>query len=260
MDPIVESVAQQLIEAGKSGVPCAPIRNTIGVEDIDLAYDIQTFIANKKIYEGQRIVGRKIGLTSQAVQNQLGVGQPDYGALFNEMEILNGNTVPFSDLMQPKIETEIAFVVGENLDAEFLTLTDLIRAIDYALVSIEIAGSRVANWDIKITDTVADNASASHFVLGHRPVSLSDLDLVNCKMSMKRNGEIVSQGQGRDCLGSPLNACLWLAKTMSKLEQPLKKGDIILSGALGPMSEVAPGDEFEATIEGLGEVYVSIGQ
>jgi len=159
--------------------------------------------------------------------------------------------------MQPKVEAEIAFVLAEDLDMDNMTIIDLIASIDYALPAIEIVGSRIENWNIKICDTIADNASASHYVLGHRPRTLDEFDMVGCKMKMTKNGTIVSEGHGGACLGSPLNATLWLANKMVELGQPLQAGELILSGAVGPMTAVAAGDKIHAEIEGLGGVSVS---
>ncbi len=254
---MIEKLAKQLRDAYARRIACPPLREVIGVEDIELAYAIQNTNNQLLIKEGARVTGRKIGLTSKAVQKQLGVNQPDFGVLLNTMEVLNGDSVSMSELMQPKVEAEIAFVLKEDLPAHALTTTELISAIDYALAAIEIVGSRIANWDIKITDTVADNASASHYVLGHRPVRLENIDLVGCKMQMTKNGEVVSTGSGAACLGSPLNATLWLVNQMAALGTPLKAGEVILSGALGPMANVEAGDTFAATFDGLGSVSVS---
>lgn len=202
-------------------------------------------------------MGKKIGLTSDAVQAQLGVDQPDFGILLDDMEVLNGRSVSMSELLQPKAEAEIAFVLGEDLDFDRLTIIDLISAIDYALPAIEIVGSRIKNWDIKITDTIADNASASHFVVGHSPRTLDEFDLVNTKMVMTKNTNIVSEGSGKACLGSPLNSMLWLAKKMMDLGNPLQAGELILTGSLGPMTDVGVGNMVEASFEGLGSVSVT---
>jgi len=147
--------------------------------------------------------------------------------------------------MQPKVEGELAFVLGASLDQDNLTIVDIINAVDYVLPSIEIVGSRIENWNIRITDTVADNASASHYVLGHSPKMLDDIDIVNCKMNMTINGELKSSGSGKDCMGSPLNAVLWLARKMQSVGQPLQAGELILSGSLGPMAAVEAGDVVE---------------
>ncbi len=252
----LEQLAQSLREANETKTPCAPLRNTIGTTDIVSAYAIQKINNQLLLDQGARIVGRKIGLTSKVVQKQLGVDQPDYGALFNTKEVLNGDSISVKELMQPKVEAEIAFVLKTTLDNPSLTTVELLSAIDYVVASIEIVGSRIENWDIKITDTIADNASASHFVIGHRPVKLENIDLVNCQMQMTKNGTVVSEGTGAACLGSPINATLWLARTMATLGTPIKSGEVILSGALGPMATVAAGDTFVANFSGLGSVSV----
>ncbi len=234
-----------------------PLREQ-GVTDLDLAYEIQNINTQHRVNAGARIVGKKIGLTSLAVQQQLGIDQPDYGVLFHDMEILNGLSVSMSELMQPKAEAEIAFILGDDLDTDQLTIMDLIHAIDFALPAIEIVGSRIENWNIKLCDTVADNASASHYVLGHRPRTLDEFDMVGCSMQVHKNGELVSEGTGAACLGSPLNATLWLANKMAALGQPLQAGELILSGAIGPMTALNAGDNIVAEIDGLGSVSVSV--
>ncbi len=249
-----KTFADQLREASESKQAISPLSEHIGVDNILLAYQIQNHNTQHKVAQGARIVGKKIGLTSHAVQKQLGVNQPDFGILFNDMELLNGGFISMSQLMQPKVEAEIAFVLGADIVQENLTVVDIINSIDYALPAIEIVGSRIANWNIKITDTIADNASASHFVVGHTPKMIDEFDMVNTKMQMTSNGALVSEGSGKDCLGSPLNAVLWLARVMQEMGQPLRAGELIFSGALGPMVQVKAGDVVSAKFEGLGEV------
>ena len=250
----VEAAAKRLREAAQSGQTCDPVRKLIGIEDLDKAYAVQEINNSLRIAQGARIVGSKIGLTSKAVQKQLGVDQPDFGVLWHDTEILNGGEISMKELMQPRAEAEIAFVLGKDLDKDVMTSVDILSAIEYALPSIEVVGSRIANWDIKITDTIADNASASHWVVGHRPVKLENFDLINCKMKMKNKSKVVSKGVGKACLGSPINAMLWLAQKMKALGKPMQAGDLILSGAIGPMVTAKAGDHFHVTIEGLGEV------
>lgn len=253
---IIEAAKRLRLAEMKNEV-CLPVRDIIGAEDQMAAYAVQQLNAKLRKAGGSKIVGHKIGLTAPVVQKQLGVDQPDFGLLWNDKEVLNGGEVSMSDLMQAKAEAEIAFVLSKDIKGKCLSTIDIIGAIDYALVSIEIVGSRIKDWDIKITDTIADNASASHWVIGHKPVKLQDIDLVNCTMKMTCNGDIVSGGTGKACLGSPLNAVLWLAQKMVDMGQPLKAGDLILSGALGPMYSVKSGDHLEVNIEGLGNVSVS---
>lgn len=250
----IAAAADRLFEATQSGVTCDPIRDLIGVNDVDAAYAVQAINTKRALDAGRRLVGRKIGLTSVAVQRQLGVGQPDYGMLYADMARGDGEEISLTDTMQPKVEAEIAFILGREFDHELLTMADLHRAIDYAVASIEIVGSRVKNWDIKIADTIADNASSGLYVLGSCPRRLTDFDPRMCGMVMEKAGEPVSVGAGAACLGSPLNAALWLAKVMARAGHPLKAGDTILSGALGPMVSVAPSDVFDVRINGLGAV------
>ncbi|MCE1235228.1 MAG: fumarylacetoacetate hydrolase family protein [Hyphomicrobiales bacterium] len=252
--PAIQAAADRLHEAATTGKPTAPIRDLLEAGDVAAAYAVQEINTKRALAAGRRLVGRKIGLTSLAVQKQLGVGQPDYGMLFADMARPEALDIALSDVMQPKVEAEIAFVLGRDLDGEQLTVADLFRAIDYAAPAIEIVGSRVANWDIKITDTIADNASSGLYVLGSRPVRLTDFDPRMCGMVMEKAGEPVSVGAGAACLGSPLNATLWLARVMAAAGFPMRAGDTILSGALGPMVAVQPGDVFDVRIEGLGSV------
>ncbi|MER2605962.1 MAG: fumarylacetoacetate hydrolase family protein [Siculibacillus sp.] len=250
----IRDAADRLHEAAVTGRPTAPIRDLLAPGDVAAAYAVQAINTRRAIDAGRRLVGRKIGLTSLAVQRQLGVDQPDYGMLFADMARPEALDISLADVMQPKVEAEIAFVLGRDLDGEQLTVADLFRAIDFAVPAIEIVGTRIANWDIRITDTIADNASSGLYVLGSRPVRLGDFDPCLCGMVMEKAGEPVSVGAGAACMGSPLNATLWLAKVMAAAGYPMRAGDTVLSGALGPMVPVAAGDVFDVRIEGLGSV------
>jgi len=254
-----KELAKILKDSSKSRVPCTPLRDLIGTDTIDLAYEIQQINIKERIDKGAKMVGHKIGLTSEAVQQQLGVDQPDFGILLDDMEVQENQMLSFAELMQPKVEAEIAFVMAADLNKENLTEADIEKAIDFAQASIEIVGSRIENWNIKITDTVADNASASHFIVGSKKVPLDQFDLLNCKMELYKNGELASEGIGANCLGSPIKSTLWLAQKMQSMGQPIKKGDVVLTGALGPMVGVAPKDEFRVIIEGLGSVDLKVG-
>lgn len=253
---IIRQAANQLLQSAQTKIPCSPVRILIGDTNQKVAYAVQNLITQNRLSIGAKQVGKKIGLTSLKVQQQLGVNQPDFGVLFNDMEVKNGGKLSIAKTMQPKVEAEIAFVLKNDIKSLNPSFSDIETAIDYAVAAIEIVGSRIANWDIKITDTIADNASASHFVLGTERKKLSEIEVVHCKMKMQLNGKVVSEGTGVDCLGSPLIATQWLAKTMAVLGSPLKAGDIVLSGALGPMATVISGDSVSAKIEGLGEVSV----
>jgi 2-keto-4-pentenoate hydratase len=246
--------AQALRRAAETGDFLSPLTDQYPEFTLEDAYAIQKINIDARIAAGGRRVGSKIGLTSPAVQKQLGVDSPDFGILLNDMGFEEGLPIAYAKLQQPKIEAEVAFVLGRDLDMESPSLIDVIRAIDFALPALEVVGSRIANWKIKLVDTVADNASSSGFVLGSSPKTLSQLDLRDCAMSMTRNGDVSSSGNGAACMGNPLNAVLWLARTMVRMGAPLKAGELVLSGALGPMVAVNPGDVFVADIKGLGSV------
>jgi 2-keto-4-pentenoate hydratase len=198
--------------------------------------------------------GRKIGLTSAAVQKQMGVDQPDFGMLFADMAVADGEEIAPSRLYQPRVEGEIAFFLGRDLTGEAITLAEVMAAIDYAVAAIEVVGSRIADWNIGILDTIADNASSGLYVLGATPVRLGAFDARLCGMVIEQRGEPVSVGAGAACLGHPLSAVLWLARKMVAVGRPLRAGDLVLSGALGPMVAARPGEVYELRISGLGSV------
>ncbi|MFE0419829.1 2-keto-4-pentenoate hydratase [Streptomyces tendae] len=252
----VEEVADLLAGAVVSGKPCPPVRSRIPAGDVGTAYAVQRLNNERRLAEGRRLVGRKIGLTSEAVQRQLGVDQPDFGALLSDMVVAQGGEVPFGRLLQPKVEAEVALVLNADLPDAGCTIDDVVAATEYAVPALEIVDSRIADWDITFVDTVADNASSGLYVLGEQRVPLDDVDLVTVSMSMSRNGDVASRGDGAACLGSPLNAALWLARTLAELGDPLRAGDVVLTGALGPMAAAAPGDVFAASISQLGDVSV----
>lgn len=251
---VIQKVAEQLRGAATSGTPVAPVRDFISAGGVDAAYAVQEVNTRHALDGGRRLVGRKIGLTSLAVQRQLGVNQPDYGMLFADMDVPEGIPIALERVIQPKVEAEIAIVVGRDLPHPDLTAAEMIRAVEYVLPAIEIVDSRVANWDIRIWDTVADNASSGLFVLGAIPRKLDGLDLRECGMVMEIRGEPISVGAGIACLGSPITASLWLARVMARVGRPLLEGDVILSGALGPMAGVSRGEVVEARINGVGTV------
>lgn len=247
----------RLTEAHTSGHPCAPIRDLIG--DIGAAYAVQDRLTEKWLADGRRLVGRKIGLTNRDSQARFGADGPDLGMLFADMAVPDGAEIPAGAVLQPMVEVEVALVLADDLPHERHTVADLIAATAFALPAIEVAGSRIRDWDITVVDTVADNASSGRYVLGTRPVRLHDVDLRSVTMTLEHNGEQVSSGTGANCLGHPLNALLWLADTAVRLGRPLRAGDTVITGALGPVLPGAPGKVFEASIGGLGDVRVAFG-
>lgn len=255
MDPRVNETAQSLL-AAYTGLLLPPIRSHFDAGDMRAAYAIQQQQIAHWVDQGRRPVGRKIGLTSPAVQKQLGVAEPDFGQLFADMVYGTGETVPMARLQQPRVEAEIALILSRDLDIEHATVADVIASVGCVLPALEVVGSRIAGWNIDIVDTIADNASSGVLVLGGPAQRLEGLDLIDCAMTLTLNGKTVSTGYGRDCLGSPLNAAVWLARRSRELGRPLREGELVMTGALGPMVSVQAGDVVHATIGGIGRVSV----
>jgi len=254
----VRAAADRLARAAATGVPCTPVRDLIGSSDIRAAYEVQSVLTAQRLAAGARRVGRKIGLTSAVVQKQLGVGQPDFGFLFDDMRLAGGDVISMTRLLQPKVEAEVAFVLAEDLASGPLDARSVRSAVAYLVAAIEVVDSRVAGWDITLGDTVADNASSGLFVLGPQRRTLDQVEPADVSMAMTVDGELVSSGDGRACLGDPLNALAWLANTALDLGEPLRAGEVILSGALGPMHPIHPGSLVRADISGLGSVSARI--
>jgi len=254
--PIV-TAADRLLAAAATGTPCSPVRDLVGPDDLTAAYAVQQQVTAHRLAMGATIVGRKIGLTSPAVQRQLGVDQPDFGILFDDMAYTDGATLSVDTVLQPRVEAEVAFVLQDDLAEGPLDAEQVRGAIGHAVAALEICGSRIADWDISFGDTVADNASAGAYVLGDERKTLEEVVPKDVVMSMSIDGEEVSDGSGAACLGDPINAVVWLARQARDLGDPLRAGQVILSGALGPMRPVAPGSTVIASITGLGSVSAS---
>ncbi|MFC7276429.1 2-keto-4-pentenoate hydratase [Paractinoplanes rhizophilus] len=249
------TVVEELLDAYASRKPIAPVRERfIPLGDIDAAYAAQRAQVEAWEKAGRRRVGAKIGLTAPSVQRQLGVGQPDFGVLLADMAVPDGAEIDHGALLQPRVEAEVAFVLGADLLDGRVTVADVVRATDFLLPAIEVVDSRIAGWDITIVDTVADNASSGMYVLGTTPRRIADVDLRLCGAVLEHAGEPVSVGAGAACLGNPLHAVAWLASTMAAAGSPLRAGDVVLSGALGPMVPATAGASYEARISGLGSV------
>lgn len=254
----IAQAASRLMAAHRSNTPCLPIRDLIPATDIEAAYAVQQQNTRHWLALGRRPVGRKIALAARAIQQQMGLDQPAYGMLFADTCLAEGAEIYFDALIQPKLETEIALVLERPLNHGQHTVADIISAVAYAVPAFEIVGCRIAGWDVSAADFIADNSAASMFVLGSRPKKLSEFDIVRCRMITECQGEQVSLGTGAACLGNPLNAVVWLADKLAQAGQPMQPGDIIMSGSLGPMAMMKPGDVFDAQIEGLGGLSLRI--
>lgn len=253
-DAAVQAAAERLLQAQSSRTPCAPVRDLIRPTDARAAYAVQETVAARRRREGAIVVGRKVGLTNRVVQHQLGVDQPDFGLLLDHMQRVEDDVIPLDTLLQPRIEAEVAFVLAEDLDGADLGMDVVRSAVADCLPALEIVDSRIANWDISFADTVADNGSSAMFVLGATRASLDTVEPREVDMTLRLGGEVVSTGNGSACLGDPLEALRWLALTLRDMGQPLRTGEVVLSGALGPMVPVVPGGQYVAEITGLGTV------
>jgi 2-keto-4-pentenoate hydratase len=248
-----------LAQARATRRPCPPVRTLLPPGDVGAAYAVQSAWVAGRLAAGDRVTGRKIGLTNKAVQAQFGVEEPDFGTLLASMDCPQGAPVDTGRLLQPRIEAEIAFILARDLDAPDIGPDDVLAATDAVAAALEIVDSRVAGWDISIVDTVADNASAGLFTLGADRPPPGALDLARCPMLLWRGAEEVCRGTGAASLGHPAIAVAWLANTARSYGSPLRAGEIVLSGSLGPIVPVAAGDEFTAEIGGLGRVTAVFG-
>ena len=249
---LITTLGDELYEALKACRVVEPLTNRYTDITVDDAYRIQQRMLSRRISAGERIVGKKIGVTSKAVMDMLGVYQPDFGYLTDAMVYNEGQAIPANTLIQPKAEGEIAFVLKKTLKGPGVSGADVLAATDGVMACFEIVDSRIKDWKIKIQDTVSDNASCGVFVLGDRLVDPRDVDLSTCGMVLEKNGDIVATGAGAAALGAPANAVAWLANTLGKLGIALEAGEVVLSGSLAIMVPVKAGDSLRVTIGGIG--------
>ncbi len=253
---LIETLGDELYAALCSRTVVGPLTSRYPDITIDNAYHIQQRMISRRLQAGESIVGKKIGVTSAAVMNMLGVSQPDFGYMLDGMIYGDGAAIDAATLIQPKAEGEIAFVLKKDLMGPGVSAADVLAATEGVMACFEIVDSRITDWKIHIQDTVADNASCGVFVLGDRMVDPRGLDLRTSGMVLEKNGETVVTGAGAATMNSPVNAVVWLANTLGKLGIPLKAGEVILSGALGAMVTVKAGDNMRVSIGGIGNCSV----
>jgi len=251
MRDLHKEIAKQLYEAQKTKKAIAPLSNNQNLSVVD-AYQIQLVNIDRFVNEGREISGKKIGLTSLAMQNMFGVNEPDYGHIFSDVNFKR--EVDHSLFMQPKVEGEVAFVLKEDLIGPNVSAAEVLKKCEYVVAALEIVDSRIADWNIKLVDTVADNASFGGYCLGTIRLQPSHCDLKALKMDFYKNGVKVNSGTGEDVLGDPAYCVAWLANKMSEFNIPLKKGEVILSGAFSAALCAKKGDIFEAKFTQLGSV------
>ncbi|PKO31632.1 MAG: 2-oxopent-4-enoate hydratase [Betaproteobacteria bacterium HGW-Betaproteobacteria-7] len=248
----ITQLGDELYTALTTGQTVSPLTSRGFEITIEDAYHIQQRMLSRRLEKGEKVIGKKIGVTSAAVMNLLGVHQPDFGYLLDGMVYNEGESIPMDTLIQPKAEGEIAFLLKKDLMGPGVTAADVLAATAGVMACFEIVDSRITDWKIKIQDTVADNASCGVFVLGDQLVDIANVDLALCGMVLEKNGEIVVTGAGAATMGHPVNAMVWLANTLGRLGISLKAGDIVLSGAMGAMVPVVKGDSLRVTIGGIG--------
>jgi 2-oxopent-4-enoate/cis-2-oxohex-4-enoate hydratase len=253
---LIEQLGTELYQALTDVKTVRPLTERHPDISIEEAYQIQQQLMKLRLAAGERVIGKKIGVTSKAVMNMLGVYQPDFGYLTDGMVYNEGQAIPMSRLIQPKAEGEIAFVLKKTLKGPGISSADVLAATEGVMACFEIVDSRIHDWKIKIQDTVADNASCGVFVLGDRLVDPRDVDLNTCGMVLEKNGDIVATGAGAAALGAPANAVAWLANTLGRLGIALEAGEVVMSGSLAIMVPVAAGDNLRVTIGGIGSCSV----
>jgi 2-keto-4-pentenoate hydratase len=252
--PTRDGAARLLLEAYATGKPIAPLTSTYEAMTLEDAYAVQLLQIDELTGSGRTVKGHKVGLTSAAMQRLVGVDEPDYGHLLDDFFYLEHAPIPLSRFIQPRIEPEVAFVLGRPLRGPGVTVHEAIAAIDFVLPALEIVDSRIEGWKIRLFDTIADNASSGAVVLGSRPTALHEVDLRTAGGVMTRNGLVVGTGAGGAVLGSPLTSLVWLANTVGERGVTLEAGHVILPGSVCAMTPVAAGDTVTATFAGLGTV------
>lgn len=256
---VLIEASELLWAAARDRKSIAPLSVQIAGLTVDDAYEIQRLQSVRHIASGRTVKGRKVGLTSRAMQRQLGVGSPDFGVLYDDMFFLEEEPIPFT-FLQPRIEPEIAFVLGRDLAGPGVTVADAARAVDFVLPALEIIDTRISDWAISIVDTIADNASSGAVVLGASPTRLEDVDLRLEGCNLFGNAVLVGTGAGGAVLGSPLTALVWLANTLSRHEVTLRAGEVVLPGAMTAAQPVRPGDRWSARFARLGSVSARFGE
>ncbi|WP_232698299.1 2-keto-4-pentenoate hydratase [Brevibacillus daliensis] len=256
MSNLIEEIATELLEAEESKQAILPLTGRYEELTVEDSYAIQLHVIEQKLKSGRTIIGKKVGLTSKAMQQMLGVNEPDYGHLLDDMKVEDSQTVSVDRFLSPRVEAEIGFVLKDDLVGPNVTFLDVLMATDYVLPTIEIIDSRIADWKIKLVDTVADNGSSAMVVVGDKKTSIAGLDLRTVGMNFFKNGQQIATGAGAAALGHPAHAVAWLANKLHEFGITLKAGEIILPGALSKAEDVCSGDTITADFGVLGTVSV----
>lgn len=258
-DAIREQLAADLAEAERTRAPMSPLTDAYPDIDVVDAYEIQLINIRRRLADGATVVGHKVGLSSAAMQQMMGVDEPDYGHLLADMEVFEDVEVDAGRFLYPRVEVEVGFVLADDLPGAGCTEDDVLAATAAFAPSIELIDSRITDWKIKLCDTIADNASSAGFVLGAARVSPKDIDITAIDAVLTRNGEVVAEGRSDAVLGNPVTAVAWLARKVDSFGVRLRAGDIVLPGSCTRAIDVRPGDRFVADFAGLGSVRLSFG-
>ncbi|OBB11384.1 2-keto-4-pentenoate hydratase [Mycolicibacterium setense] len=252
-----DELAADLAEAERSRVPMTPLTDRYGDIDVVDAYEIQLINIRQRVAEGARIIGHKVGLSSKAMQDMMGVDEPDYGHLLDEMEVFENVPVKSSNFLYPRVEVEVGFILADDLPGAGCTEEDVLAATAAFAPAIELIDTRITNWQIKLCDTIADNASSAGWVLGEARVSPKDIDICNIDAVLTNHGKVVAEGRSDAVLGNPVTAVAWLARKVESFGVRLKAGDIVLPGSCTRAIDAPPGSDFVADFAGLGSVRLS---
>jgi 2-keto-4-pentenoate hydratase len=249
--------AAVLVQAEADRKPIRPLAETFPAMDVVDSYEIALINIRERLEGGVTVLGHKVGLSSEAMQKMMGVDEPDYGHLLSDMALTEGHAVDIRRYCYPRVEVEVAFVLGKTLPGEDCTEDDVLAATEYVAPAIELIDSRIVDWQIGLVDTIADNASSAGFVLGARRVRPADIDLLSIDATLSRNGEVVAEGRSDAVLGNPVTAVAWLARKVAGFGVHLEAGHVILPGSCTRAIDARPGDDFHAEFEGLGSVALS---
>lgn len=249
-----EDAALELFRARLTRTPCTPSSERFGIDSLARAYQVQTALIGMYRGAGQEVIGHKLGLTDQRAQAATKVSHPLTGALVQGWQYWDGDDIPTAGLIEPRVEAEVAFVISKTFGDPTGSMSDLLDALGGALPALEICDSAFQGWPRSVFDALADNLCSGLFVLGTQPIDPRSLDLASVPMTLHRGAHAIAEGSGAQCMGSPLNACLWLARQRAQAGTPLQAGDIVLSGALGGMQPVARGDALKLELGGLGSL------
>ena len=252
-----DELAAELAEAERSKVPMKPLTDGVPGMDVIDAYEIQLINIRQRVAEGARVIGHKVGLSSEAMQKMMGVDEPDYGHLLADMEVFEDVPVAAGRFLYPRVEVEVGFILADDLPGAGCTEDDVLAATAAFAPSIELIDTRITDWKIKLCDTIADNASSAGWVLGKARVSPKDIDIRGIGASLRRNGEVVAEGRSDAVLGNPVTAVAWLARKVDDFGVRLRAGDIVLPGSCTRAIDARPGDDFVADFDGLGSVHLS---